>query len=86
MFELLDLIKIYHNIYGPYGTWDGGHEKASVERELVLRLAGTPLLHARLWYRPGGGEYCHDIVDNRVPEVRMKAEGTNVEFARCFCV
>ena len=30
----------YHNVYGPYGTWDGGREKAPAAISRKVAMAG----------------------------------------------
>jgi GDP-D-mannose 3', 5'-epimerase len=39
-FGLATRIGRYHNVYGPYGTWDGGREKApaAISRKVVMAL------------------------------------------------
>jgi nucleoside-diphosphate-sugar epimerase len=39
-FELQTRVARYHNVYGPYGTWDGGREKApaAISRKVAMAV------------------------------------------------
>jgi GDP-D-mannose 3',5'-epimerase len=53
-FDLTTRIGRYHNVYGPYGTWDGGREKApaAISRKVAIAvLTGNPEIE--IW---GDGE------------------------------
>jgi nucleoside-diphosphate-sugar epimerase len=41
-FGLKTVVARYHNVYGPYGTWDGGREKApaAVSRKVAIAVIG----------------------------------------------
>ena len=41
-FELETRIARYHNVYGPFGTWDGGREKApaAISRKVATAVIG----------------------------------------------
>jgi GDP-D-mannose 3', 5'-epimerase len=41
-FGIQTRIARYHNVYGPYGTWDGGREKApaAISRKVAMALLG----------------------------------------------
>lgn len=43
-FALKTRVARYHNVYGPYGTWDGGREKAPAA---VSRKVAMALLHGK---------------------------------------
>lgn len=53
-FELDVRIFRYHNVYGPFGTWDGGREKAPAAMcRKVIEAMDTGQTHIEIW---GDGE------------------------------
>ncbi len=78
-FDLQTRVARFHNVYGPWGTWDGGREKApaAVCRK-VIHAKATGNHDMEIW---GDGKQTRSFmyVDDCVKGIRMFTEGECVE-------
>jgi nucleoside-diphosphate-sugar epimerase len=78
-FGLQTRIARYHNVYGPYGTWDGGREKApaAISRKVALAVI-TGIHEIEIW---GDGQQTRSFmyIDDCLKGSQMLMESDFVE-------